>query len=65
MQSINDLNNIYKYAAAGPSSSELITIQWQSEGDDLDLQNFLLAISASVGTRRHGRVSWTASPPPA
>jgi len=28
----------------GPSLSELITIQWQSERDDLDLENFLLAI---------------------
>ena len=28
----------------GPSLSELITIQWQTERDDLDLQNFLLAI---------------------
>lgn len=28
----------------GPSLSELITIQWQRERDDLDLQNFLLAI---------------------
>jgi DNA-binding MarR family transcriptional regulator len=28
----------------GSSSSELNTIQWQSERDDLDLQNFLLAI---------------------
>ncbi len=28
----------------GPSLSELITVQWQRERDDLDLQNFLLAI---------------------
>lgn len=29
---------------AAPSLSELITMQWQRERDDLDLQNFLLAI---------------------
>jgi len=28
----------------GPSLSELITMQWQTERSDLDLQNFLLAI---------------------
>jgi DNA-binding MarR family transcriptional regulator len=28
----------------GPSSSELITIQWQREREDLDLENFLLAM---------------------
>src|SRR3954462_4975874 len=27
-----------------PSLSELITVQWQREREDLDLQNFLLAI---------------------
>lgn len=29
---------------SAPSLSELITMQWQRERDDLDLQNFLLAI---------------------
>lgn len=29
---------------AGPSLSEMITMQWQAERSDLDLQNFLLAI---------------------
>src|SRR4051794_33538933 len=29
---------------ARPSISELITMQWQTERQDLDLQNFLLAI---------------------
>jgi hypothetical protein len=33
-----------KGRAAGPSISELITMQWQTERQDLDLQNFLLAI---------------------
>lgn len=30
--------------AQGPSLSEMITMQWQTERSDLDLQNFLLAI---------------------
>jgi DNA-binding MarR family transcriptional regulator len=30
--------------ARAPSLSELITLQWQRERDDVDLQNFLLAI---------------------
>lgn len=30
--------------SAAPSLSELITLQWQREREDLDLQNFLLAI---------------------
>ena len=31
-------------AKTGPSLSELITMQWQTERSDLDLRNFLLAI---------------------
>jgi DNA-binding MarR family transcriptional regulator len=33
-----------KAHAEGPSLSEMITMQWQTERSDLDLQNFLLAI---------------------
>lgn len=33
-----------RQARPGPSMSELITMQWQTERQDLDLENFLLAI---------------------
>jgi DNA-binding MarR family transcriptional regulator len=37
-------NEAHRVRGAGPSLSELITVQWQTERKDLDLQNFLLAI---------------------
>ena len=47
LNAVHDLAQLEETRQArgtGPSLSELITIQWQRERDDLELQNFLLAI---------------------
>ena len=44
MATMKEIRSMEDHQEQGPSLSEMITMQWQTERSDLDLQNFLLAI---------------------